>query len=230
MSARDRTDESNDRLKRHRNRSTITSVVFAAVLVAGAALRALSGHEIVLTSLIYAPDEKVRYPGSRTPEDTATSFYLSIDNGDYERAYGLILEPRWTEEPASYRDAVAAEDSLFLGWTEEEEFLRRLKFEIGPGGSGIKLNSVHAHVVEELEADPYAGAFDISGLRSAFRVKVQGSILGACSIFSWKKELTVLQFGRHYRVFLDGSKEANSFYYQSWFTEFEKIGDLRGGS
>jgi len=230
MSDRDRTDESNDRLKRHRNGSTITIVVFAAVLVAGAALRALSGHEIVLTSLIYAPDEKVRYPGSRTPEDTATSFYLSIDNGDYERAYGLILEPRWTDEPASYSDAVAAEDSLFLGWTEEEEFLRRLKFEIGPGGSGIKLNSVHAYVVEELEAGPYSEAFDISGLRSAFRVKVQGSILGACSIFSWKKELTVMQIGRHYRVFLDGSKEANSFYYQSWFTEFEKIGDLRGGS
>ena len=205
-------------------------MAFAAIFVTGVALRAMSGHEIVLTSLIYAPSEKIRYPGSRTPEDTAVSFYLSIDNGDYERAYSLILEPRWTEQPVSYRDAVAAEDSLFLGWIEEEEFLRRVKLEIGPGGSGIKLNSVHAHVVEELEPDPYSKAFGISGLRSACRVSVQGSILGACSIFSWKKELSVMQIGRHYKVLLDGSKESNSFYYQSWFSGFEKIGDLRGGS
>ena len=139
MSVRDRSAESDDPIKRHRNRTTIIAVVFAVLLLLGAVFRALSGHEIVLTSLIYAPSDKVRYPGSRTPEDTAASFYLAIDNGDYERAYGMILEPRWTDETASYRDAVEAEGALFLGWTEEHEFLRRLKFEIGPGGSPVIL-------------------------------------------------------------------------------------------
>jgi hypothetical protein len=230
MSVRDRIREPDNRHTRNRNRSIFIVVVFAAILVLGGALRALSGHGIVFTSLIYAPSEKIRYPGSRTPEDTAVSFYLSIDSGDYERAYGLILEPKWTQEPASYGDAVSPENATFLGWTEEEEFLRRLKLEVGPGGSGIKLNGVHALVLREIEGDHVANAFNISGLRSAYMVNVQGSILGACSIFSWKKELTVLQIGRHYRVFLDGGKEENSFYYQSWFTGFEKIGDLRGGS
>jgi hypothetical protein len=181
-----------------------------------------------MTTLIYSPGEKVRYPGSRTPGDTATSFYLSIDNGDYEQAYSLILEPRWTEEPASYREAVLVEDNVFQGWTDEEGFLRRLKFEIGPKGSGITLTSVQAHVVEELEIDTYFNAFDIAGLHSACKVEVQGNILGACSVFSWRKELTVLRIGRRYRVLLDGTKEADSFYYQSWFSGFEKIGDIRG--
>ena len=230
MNARDRTDGPDAHLGRFRNRSTAIAAVFTALILVGVALRALSGNEIVLTTLIYSPSEKVRYPGSRTPEDTVKSFYLSIDNGDYERAYSLILEPRWTEEPASYREAVVVEDNIFRGWTEEEEFLRRLKYEIGIKGSGITLNSVNAHVVEELETDPYFNAFDIAGLRSAFGVEVHGNILGACSIFSWRKELTVLQIGRQYRVLLDGSKEADSFYYQSWFTGFEKIGDIRGGS
>lgn len=230
MNARDHTDDSDAHLGRFKNRSTAIAAVFTALILVGVALRALSGNEIVLTTLIYSPSEKVRYPGSRTPEDTVKSFYLSIDNGDYERAYSLILEPRWTEEPASYREAVVVEDNIFRGWTEEEEFLRRLKYENGIKGSGITLNSVNAHVVEELEAGPYFNAFDIAGLRSAFGVEVHGNILGACSIFSWRKELTVLQIGRRYRVLLDGTKEADSFYYQSWFTGFEKIGDIRGGS
>ena len=230
MNARDRTDGSDAHLGRFRNRSRAIAAVFTALILAGVALRALSGHEILLTTLIYSPTEKVRYPGSRTPEDTVKSFYLSIDNGDYERAYSLILEPRWTEEPASYREAVVVEDKSFWGWTEEEEFLRRLKSEIGINGSGITLNSVHTHMVEELEIDTDFNAFDIAGLRSIFRVEVQGNILGACSIFSWRKELTVLQIGRQYRVLIDGTKEADSFYYQSWFTGFKKIGDIRGGS
>lgn len=230
MNARDRTDGSDAHLGRFKNRNTVIAAVFTALILVGVALRALSGHEIVLTTLIYSPSEKVRYPGSRTPEDTVKSFYLSIDNGDYERAYSLILEPRWTEEPASYREAVVVEENIFRGWTEEEEFLRRLKYEIGIKGSGITLNSINAHVVEELEADTYFNAFDIAGLRSTFGVEVHGNILGACSIFSWRKELTVLQIGRRYRVLLDGTKEADSFYYQSWFTGFEKIGDIRGGS
>lgn len=230
MNARDRTDGSDAHLGRFKNRSTVIAAVFTALILVGVALRALSGHEIVLTTLIYSPSEKVRYPGSRTPEDTVKSFYLSIDNGDYERAYSLILEPRWTEEPASYREAVVVEENIFRGWTEEEEFLRRLKYEIGIKGSGITLNSINAHMVEELEADTYFNAFDIAGLRSTFGVEVHGNILGACSIFSWRKELTVLQIGRRYRVLLDGTKEADSFYYQSWFTGFEKIGDIRGGS
>ena len=216
-----------DRSEKQIIRTTLIVVVFVAALLFGAVFRILSGHEILSSSLIYAPSVKVRYPGSRTPQDTAVSFYLSIDNGDYERAYELILEPRWTELPASYRDAVDAENGQFKGWTGEREFLQRLRHEIGPGGSGIKLNSVRAHVLHELKPDLYARAFGINGLRSAYSVNVEGSILGACSIFSWKKELTVLQVGRRYKVFLDGGKEANSFYYQSWFTGFEKIGDLR---
>jgi hypothetical protein len=209
-----------------KNRGII--IIFLSLILFGVFMRALSGRSILFSTLIYSPGQKIRYPGSRTPEDTVTSFYLSIDNGDYARAYSLILEPRWTEEPANYREAVLVEDRSFWGWTEEEEFLKRLKLEIGIKGSGITLNSVHAHVVEELAADTYFKSFDITDLRSAYKVEAQGNILGACSIFSWRKELTVLQIGRQYRVLLDGTKEADSFYYQSWFSEFEKIGDLRG--
>jgi hypothetical protein len=209
--------------------AALVATLCVVVLLTGVAFRALSGHHIVFTSLVYAPPEKIRYPGSRTPEDTVTSFYLSVDRGDYETAFDLVLEAKWTEKPASYREAVVIEDAVFFGWTGKQEFLERMRYEIGPGGSGIKLNSVNAEVIRVLDAGPYARAFDVKGLRSAFNVHAQGSMLGACSIFSWQKELTVLQFGRKYRVFLDGGKDENSLYYQSWFAEIEKIGDLRAG-
>ena len=217
----------------HRGRTgrvALVATLCAVVLLIGVAFRALSGHHILLTSLVYAPPERIHYPGSRTPEDTVTSFYLSIDKGDYETAFELVLEAKWTEEAASYRDAVVIEDAVFFGWTGKQEFLNRLNYEIGPGGSGIKLNSVHAELAEAIDFDPYARAFDVKGLRSAFKVHARGSMLGACSIFSWQKELTVLQLGRKYRVFLDGGKDENSLYYQSWFADIEKIGDLRAGS
>ena len=211
-----------------KNRGII--IIFLSLIVFGVFMRALSGGSILLSTLIYSPGQKIRYPGSRTPEDTVKSFYLSVDYGDYERSYSLILEPDWTDGPVSYREAVEAGNMEFTGWVPEEEFVGRLRFEIGPKGSGITLHSVDAQVVDEFEVDTYSSTFGIDDLRSAYRVEAHGNILGACSIYSWKKELTVLQVGRRYRVLLSGTKERNSHYYQSWFAGFERIGDIRPGT
>jgi|GEM_PF-1259661 len=210
-----------------KNRGII--IIFLSLILFGVFIRALSGRSILFSTLIYSPGQKIRYPGSRTPEDTVKSFYLSIDNGDYECSYSLILEPDWTGGSVSYREAVEAGGMEFTGWIPEEEFVGRLRFEIGPKGSGITLHSVDAHVVKEFEVGAFSRTFGIDDLRSAYRVEAYGNILGACSIFSWRKELTVLQIGRRYRVLLEGTKEVDCFYYQSWFTGIEKVGDIRPG-
>ena len=184
---------------------------------------------MLFTRLIYAPGQKVRYPGNRTAEDTVTSFYMAIDSGDYERAYELVLEPRWTgvQEPATYREAVEEDPVLFKTWTTEEEFLQRMKSEVGAGGSGITLKGVDARILEPVETVTYEDIYGISDVRGAYRVEASGNILGACSIFTWRKELVVLQIGKGYRVLLSGTKDKNSYYYQSWFTGFERVGNLR---
>jgi hypothetical protein len=211
-------------------KNRVIIIIFLSLILLGVLMRALSGGSILFSTLIYSPGQKMRYPGSRTPEDTVKSFYLSIDNGDYERSYSLILEPDWTEAPVSYRDAVEAGVMDFTGWTPEEEFVGRLRFEIGPQRSGITLHSVDARVVNEVEVNTYARTFGIQDLRSAYRVEASGNILGACSLFRWRKELTVLQVGRRYRVLLSGTKEPNSYSYQTWFAGFEKVGDIRAGT
>ena len=58
-----------------------------------------------------------------------------------------------------------------------------------------------------IDKGDYSRTFDIDDLRSAYRVEAYGNILGACSIFSWRKELTVLQVGRRFRVLLSGTED-----------------------
>jgi hypothetical protein len=209
-------------------------IVLGALIVAGAVLRMASGDSVLITDLVYRTGPsggKARYPGNRTPENALTTFYLAIDSGDYERAYGVLLEPDWTaaNKPVPYREAVAASPEGFRSWTTEEEFLIRMKSEIGIRGSGITLNSVEARIVEPLDPARYRDTYGISDVGDAFLVEARGNILGACSIFTWRKNLEVLEIGKRYRVLLSGTKEGPGFFYQSWFADVERIGNLRAG-
>jgi hypothetical protein len=60
-----------------------------------------------------------------------------------------------------------------------------------------------------------------------FPIEVTGTFLGACTLFSWSKRLFVIQVDESYKVLLEGTKPANSFFYQSWFSNIKTIGTLR---
>jgi hypothetical protein len=213
-----------------RRRGLKFGVYLLILLILGIILRILSGNTIVFANLVYSPGSKTVYPGTKTPEDTVKSFYLSIDSGDYEKAFELILEPDWTgnDLAALYRQEVEAAPALFLGWTEKERFIGRLEGELGERGNGITMNSIQARVLEALAPEPFVKTYDIQSLSSVYRVEASGNLLGACTIFSWEKEVTVLQFGKKYRVLLEGTKRKNSFYYQTWFARIERVGNLKG--
>jgi hypothetical protein len=216
--------------QRKGHKAVCVSVLLLLLLATGVLLRGAGGGPVVFTTLIYAPGLRVEYPGTRTAEDTVKSFYLAVDSGDYGKAYGIILEPDWSagEGPAPFREAVEARPGSIPGWTPEEEFLRRMEDEIGAGGTGITLRSVEARVLEEFDPRAYAGIPGVQDIRNGFKVEASGNILGACSIFTWKKELVVLQVGKQYRLLLSGTKNKNGYYYQSWFSEFEQVGAIRG--
>jgi hypothetical protein len=201
------------------------------LLLLGSTVRLMSGTPLLFTRLVYASGKRARSPGTRTPEDTVKSFYLYIDSGEYERAYGVILEPDWrvTPDRVSYNEEIIPRSDGFQRWTGEDEFVQRSIFEIGRGGTGITLNSLEAVIVEELNPQAYGERFRLRDLTAAYRVEVSGNILGACSIFSWRNELVVLQVDSGYRVLLSGTKRSGSFYHHSWFSGYKRIGTIRAG-
>jgi hypothetical protein len=215
-----------------RRGAVYASALFPLLLGVGVMLRGAGEVPVVFTALIYRPGLRVEYPGTRTAESAAKTFYLAVDNGDYGKAYGIILEPDWSggEGPAPFREAVEARSGPIPCWTPEEEFLRRMEDELGTGGTGITLQSVEARVLEERDPLEYGDIPGVHDIRNCYRVEASGNILGACSIFTWKKELVVLQFGKGYRLLLSGTKNENGYYYQTWFSDFERVGTIRGQS
>ncbi len=199
-------------------------------LIFGIVLRILSANTIVFTNLVYSPRVKTDYPGTRTPEDTVKSFYMSIDNGDYEEAYEMALEPNWTGAgiDVSFREAVVADPSIFHGWTQRERFVERSRGELGVRGDGINLNSIETSLQENFDIERIREIYDLPSVTAAFKVAASGNMIGACTIFKWMKEVTVVQVGKRYKVLLDGTKRENSLYYQSWFSGIEVVGHLRG--
>jgi hypothetical protein len=197
----------------------IVAIAVVLVAVAGAAVRVLSGNALLHTDLVYSPAQKERIPGATSPENAARSFYLYIDSGLYDKAYDISIEPQWNEgvSRGSGFDKVS-------GRSSREDFFARMYRELGPGGSGIRLGGIRAG-----EAEPVDDFSAIERLEGVYRVRVSGHMLGACSVFRWKKDLTVLKTAGQYKVLLDGRTGALPFSYRSWFENIEKISDLRVG-
>jgi hypothetical protein len=213
------------------------TIAVAALIAAAAAARLMSGNALLHTDLVYSPSREERIPGAASPECAAISFYLYIDAGKYGEAYEISLEPTWVKGVSEDEGKGTA---VFAGWTTREGFVDRLNRELGPGGSQIRLGSVRAGppVPFERSDDKYDGSrgapadailSGISQLEGLYRVRVSGHMLGACSVFKWRKDLTVVKSAGHYRVLLDGTGGGRGFSYRSWFENIEKLSDLRGG-
>jgi hypothetical protein len=208
-----------------------STILIIAPLIVGAVLRLLAGDSILFANLVYAPSGRMRYPGNRTPEEVVKTFYLAVDRGDYSKAYENILEPDWTvsgQSPA-YRESVEPDPDNFRTWTSEQEFVHRLENEMGVAGYGIKLSGIEARLMGRLDPDRYREMYGLSDLQEAYRVVATGHILGACSLFNWRKELVVLQIGKTYRVLLSGAKRSSGLFYQTWFSDIESAGTIRPG-
>jgi hypothetical protein len=195
----------------------------------GAIARLAGGDALVSTTLVYARSVPEEIPGNRTPEDTVRSFYLMLDRGLYEEAWSITVEPDWAGRAyVPYKEAVTA-GAGSVAPTPKEQFVERLQAELGYGGVWLKLHGVDAH--RAADSARSAAGFPIAGLEAepVCRVDAEGQLLGACTIFRWSKALEVVEVpGKNgYRVLLEGTKRANSLFYQEWFTNVERIGTLR---
>jgi hypothetical protein len=220
-------------------------VAIAAVAVfvaaAGAASRLLSGNALLHTDLVYSPAQKERIPGAFSPESAARSFYLYVDAGMYDKAYEIILEPARSRSGSPEEGKGSGR---FPGWTTLEDFVDRMNKELGPGGTNIRLGSIRAGQPEPFDSvrvsNANIGGSDsaqadtllsrVTRLEGAYRVAVDGHMLGACSVFRWEKELIVVKSDGQYKVLLDGAKGGPGFSYRSWFENIEKLSDLKGGA
>jgi hypothetical protein len=218
-------------------RGAIVAVAIVLAAAAGAAARLLSGNALLHTDLVYYPAKKERIPGADSPENAARSFYLYIDAGMYDEAYEISLEPSWVR---SGSQGEGRGEIRFTGWTSREDFVERLNGELGPGGSNIRLGSVRSGQPAPLDRTS-AKADDsdraptgellsrVARMEGAFRVTMNGHMLGACSVFRWEKELVVVKSDGRYRVLLDGTRGKRGLFYRTWFEGVEKLADLRSG-
>jgi len=190
--------------------------------------------------MVYKAAGEVSFPGTKTPEDTAVSFYMYIDRGMYEEAYDISIEPDFVagDNPASFKESVDADMESFQGLIGRDEFVDRLNFELGRNGSWIKLNNISAERIEEPcvlpewakvagEAGIFLSDADDTGRPQCRAVRVTGHILGACTIFNWERLVAVAKTDEGYRILLPGTKRERQFYYQEWIMNIVKIFDLR---
>jgi hypothetical protein len=201
--------------------------LLGALLLAGAVIRLLLGEALVSTTLVYARSTSEQIPGARTPEDAVRSFYLMLDRGMYEEAWDIVAEPNWAGQAyVPYREAVTPGLGAAAP-TPREQFVQRLNAELGYGGVWLKLHGVETRKVSE--PGPPPAELPVAGLqaKSVCRVRADGRLLGACTIFSWTKELEVLEVDGTFRLLLEGTKRPSALFYQEWFTNVETIGTLR---
>jgi hypothetical protein len=210
----------------------IIYLVLLCVFLTGVLTRVLSGTSILHSELIYSSGKKESLPGVKSPEAVVKSFYIFIDTGEYERAWEISLEPVWGSDriEVSYRDEVYGDSGAFSGWTEKDEFISRLIQNMGERGKGITLNNIEANETGKLQIDEknqIKNRYNKIDFDEAYSVRACGQLLGACSIFKWEKDLVVLDIDGTYKVLLYGTKPKNSFFYQSWFKNISRIGDLK---
>ncbi len=209
-------------------RRWIPAVLFLCFVVFGAFLRVVGGNRIILRDLIYSPGVQTTFPGTKTPENTARSFYLYIDRGEYDRAWELSLEPDWTgsdTEELFFRE-VAEDPKGFSGWTPKERFVERNTWELGADGTGITLKSVEARILRAVDMEELAGSYGVDDIEKAYLLKVTGRLLGSCSLLRFSTNLIVLVINGENRVFLSGTKPKDSYFYQTWFSEIEISGSI----
>jgi hypothetical protein len=206
-----------------KKRSELTAILFGILFILGTAIRIGSGSPVLSSDMVFAKDEIKEYPIANSPASTALLFYRLIDDGVFDRAWELALEPDWSRyyTQVGYRDPVSSEGRPFPGWTPKQDFIDRMEGEIGKNGWSLKLNSIEADRIGTASAPDYAGG------GTPHLVKIRGHMLGACTIFSWEKDVTVIESGGKYKVLLDGTKQSKNYFYQSWFSARNKISDLR---
>ena len=212
-------------------RTQFTVLLVIALLCTGFLVRVFGGVAVLTTDLVYISGNKPLSEVPDSPEAVARLFYLSLDSGDYETAWQYSLEPDWKEEGATvnYWDNLEPASSTPMKWTSKSDFINRMNSELGKSGYGIKLNNVDA-VRAEAEAADGAVPFTLPDADEVVPVTVSGHLLGACTIYGWEKNLFVARSGEDYKVLLEGTKEENTLFYQTWISDMKKISDLKKGT
>jgi hypothetical protein len=197
------------------------------VIVLGAAVRFVGGVPQLQTDLIMAPEGSgAAAVGAAVgaPELAAASFYAFLQQGEYDKAWEVALEPDWPGAlGASYKQEVTPSPRA-AGWTTEADFVRRCASDIG---SGIKLNGIQVVRVPSFQESPEGRAASALGATRLYGVRASGHMLGACLIYRWDRDLVVAEIGGTYKVVLPGTKAARASFHQEWFSNLSLVGSLR---
>lgn len=202
--------------------------LLVGVIALGAAVRWAAGVPLLHTDLVMSPQTsggpEASAPHAGAPEAAAASFYAFLKRGEYDKAWGVSLEPDWAGAAGAAYQKEVVPSWPPSGWTSETEFVRRCADDIG---SGMKLNAVQVVRLPAPPETPESRAVSALGASRLFGVRASGHMLGACMIYHWERDLVVAEVAGSYRVILPGTKAARASFHQDWFSHLSLVGSLR---
>ena len=201
------------------------------LFLAGVFFRVVNGNKIISSDIVYSKRINSDVPILDTPENVVKAFYLYIDKGNYGKAWSISIEPIWSRgnDRNIYKCGIKASCSKFKGWVNKEDFVRRCDNEIGKMGTYISISEITTTRVTVNKNDKIIKCINrFYPSSSLYTVQVNGRLLGACGVYSWIKYVPVIKVNSNFKVILSGEKSKNSLFYESWFSNRNRIANLRG--
>lgn len=155
-------------------------------------------------------------PKVTTPTDpvarAAVTFYRSVIQGRFDRAYDLSVEPRWVGPRLS-------------GLTSRWDFVNSLREEIGPDGLPVGIAALTVDWERPFTAAPTVSSDvpELAALHLLPRVSrlalahVSGQLVGNCAIGAFSRTDVLGEVGGEWKVLLPGRAAAAGPHFENWF-------------
>jgi len=153
--------------------------------------------------------------------------YNSIDNGHYENLYDISLEGKWIPK----KIVEGKRQYSFNGIVEKDYFLKKAKRDFGGSGWRIHFTSVKILDVSKLARSKFENQFTRESMildyfdteeiiKEIYIVKLEGYIIGSCSIVDWNKDLPIVRYGKKWKAIVTGTPEDyDIFHREQWLTD-----------
>ncbi len=153
--------------------------------------------------------------------------YNSIDNGHYENLYDISLEGKWIPKKV----VEGKRQYSFNGIVEKDNFIKKVRRDFGESGWRIHFTSLKILNVSKLPRSDFKNQFIRESIildyfdteeiiKEIYIVKLEGYIIGGCSIVDWSKDLPIVRYDKKWKAIVTGTPEDyDIFHREQWLTD-----------
>ncbi|MGI8563196.1 MAG: hypothetical protein ACR2MZ_06500 [Candidatus Dormibacter sp.] len=203
----------------NRLRAPLIAIVVVAGLTLGGALRVVphlaspagAAGGVGSQTVTYLDAPKLTTPTDPVARATVT-FYRSVIQGQFDRAYDLSVELRQTGSEAG-------------GLTSRQDFVASLRQEIGPDGLPVGIAALKVDwerpfspaSVATKEVPELAALRWLPGQSRLMLARVSGQLVGNCAIGTFFRTDVLAEVGGRWKVLLPGRAATSAAHFETWF-------------